>query len=62
MTIYATPFDDETKRATAASADSGFATIAEVIETMGSEHLSCSQRAVIYPGLMFSDYPLRLEP
>lgn len=62
MTIYATPFDDETKQATAASSDSGFANLTEVVDTMGPDHLSCSQRAVIYPGLMFSDYVLRLEP
>ena len=62
MTIYATPFDSDTLQATAASADSGFADLAEVIDTMGPEHLSRGERSVIYPGLMFSDYAVRLEP
>lgn len=61
MTIYATPFDDETKQATAASSDSGFTSIDEVVEAMGSEWLTCSDRAAVYPGLMFSDYVLRVE-
>jgi len=60
MTIYATPFDDETKQATSPSADSGFATLAEVVEAMGSEWLTCSGRAVVYPGVMFSDYKVSL--
>lgn len=58
MTIYCTPFDDETKQST----DSGFTTIAEVVDAMGGEWLTCSDRAVVYPGLMFSDYVLRVEP
>lgn len=60
MTIYATPFDDETKQATAPSTDSGFTTIGEAVEAMGAEWLACSERAVIYPGLMFSDYVVSL--
>lgn len=61
-TIYCTPFDDETKQSTGPSTDSGFTSIAEVLESMGCEFLSCSDRAVVYPGLMFSDYVLRVEP
>lgn len=61
MTIYATPFDDETKQATAASTDSGFTSISEAVEAMGPEWLTCSDRAAVYPGLMFSDYVLRVE-
>lgn len=59
--IYCTPFDDETKKATGPSTDSGFTTIAEVVDAMGGEWLTCSDRAVVYPGLMFSDYVLRVE-
>ena len=58
--IYATTFDDETKQATAPSADSGFTTIAEVVEAMGPDWLSCSGRAAIYPGVMFSDYEVSI--
>lgn len=61
MTIYATPFDDETKQATGQSTDSGFGTLVEVVEAMGGEFLTCSERAVVYPGLMFSDYVVRYE-
>lgn len=58
MTIYCTPFDQDTKQATSPSTDSGFTTIAEVVESMGGDWLSCSDRAVVYLGLMFSDYVL----
>lgn len=61
-TIYATSFDDDTKQATAQSADSGFTTIAEAVSMMGPDYLTCSERAVVYPGIMFSDYIVRLEP
>ena len=61
-TIYCTPFDDETKQSTGPSTDSGFTTISEVVDAMGGEWLTCSDRAVVYPGLMFSDYVLRVEP
>lgn len=60
MTIYATPFDEDTLQATAPSADSGFETIGDVIEAMGDGWKTCSGRAVIYDGLMFSDYPVAL--
>lgn len=60
MTIYATPFDDETKQAVAPSSDSGFDTIADVVDAMGDEWKTRSSRAVIYEGLMFSDYPVAL--
>jgi len=59
-TIFATPFNDETKQASSPSADSGFTSIAEVVESMGPEWLTCSERAVVYPGLMFSDYEVSL--
>ena len=58
--IYATTYDTETKQATSPSTDSGFTTIAEVVEAMGSEWVTCSGRAVIYPGVMFSDYKVAL--
>lgn len=61
MTIYATPFDEETKQTTGPSTDSGFTTIAEVVEALGGEWLTCSDRAAVYPGIMFSDYVLRVE-
>lgn len=61
-TIYATPFDNDTKLATGNSTDSGFGTLVEVVEAMGGEFLTCSERAVVYPGLMFSDYVVRYEP
>jgi hypothetical protein len=61
VTIYCTPFDDETKQSTGPSTDSGFTTISEVVDAMGGEWLTCSDRAVVYPGLMFSDYVLRVE-
>lgn len=61
MTIYATPFDPQTKQATGPSTDSGFCTIAEVVEAMGGEFLTCSDRAAVYEDLMFSDYVVRHE-
>lgn len=59
--IYATAYNDETKQATSPSADSGFTTIGEVVEAMGSEWLTCSGRAVVYPGVMFSDYEVAID-
>lgn len=61
VTIYATPFDNETKKATGQSTDSGFSNIGEVIDAMGGEWLSLSDRAVTYPSLFFSDYVIRRE-
>lgn len=62
MIIYATPFDNDTKATTGPSTDSGMASIDQVVELMGPDWLTCSQRAVVYPGVMFSDYVLRIEP
>lgn len=62
MTIYATPFDEQTKQSTGPSADSGFQTIDEVVEALGDEFKTRSNRCVVYPGVMFSDYVLRVEP
>ncbi|MNR58362.1 hypothetical protein D3C85_1793420 [compost metagenome] len=62
MTIYATPFDPGTGQPTAGSTDSGFTTLDEVVEAMGSDYRSRGVRCVIYADLMFSDYVLRLEP
>ena len=61
MIIYATPFDPQTKQATGPSTDSGFSSTVEVVEAMGGEFLTCSERAVVYAGLMFSDYVVRYE-
>ena len=61
MTIYATPFDPQTKQATGPSSESGFDMIAEVVEAMGGDFLTCSDRAVVYDDLMFSDYVVRYE-
>lgn len=61
MTIYATPFDNDTKDSTGPSTDSGMTSIDQVVELMGPDWLTCSQRAVVYPGVMFSDYVLRIE-
>lgn len=58
MIIYCTPFDEETKQVTGPSADSGFETIGDVVDAMGDDWKTCSGRAVIYDGLMFSDYRL----
>ena len=62
MTIYLTPFDDTTKQATAASSDSGFSTLAEAVEMLGPDWLTCSSRAVVYPCVMLSDFVVRAEP
>lgn len=35
MTIFATPFDPETRKATAVSTDSGFATLEQVRAALG---------------------------
>lgn len=60
MTIYSTPFDPETKQATAPSVDSGFSDLGEALACMG-EPISASQRTVIYPGLAFTDYPVCVD-
>jgi len=56
MTIFITTFDPDTKDPLSPSLDSGFASLAEVVEVMGAGWLSCSARLVIYPGVAFSDY------
>lgn len=60
MTIYLTPFDPQTKRATAPSADSGFLSLQAAVACFGPGHLTLSQRAAVYPNIMLSDYPVRL--
>lgn len=61
MTIYATPFDTSTLRCTAPSVDSGFPDLAAVQAAMGPP-VSMSPQTIIYPGVIFSRIPWRLEP
>lgn len=61
MTIYATPFDPHTLQCTAPSVDSGLPSLAAVIDAMGPP-VSVSPQTVVYPGLIFSRIPWRLEP
>lgn len=59
--IYITTFDPVTKRANAASTDSGFPTLDAVRACMGDGWLRSSGRVVVYPGgVAFSDYPFLL--
>lgn len=63
MTIYSTPFDPDAphKLPAAASVDSGFESLDEVVSVMGGEYLTRSDGAVIYPGLMFSRYVVSVD-
>lgn len=54
MTIYATPFDPETRKATSVSTDSGFDSMGQAVDTMG-EPLKRTEAFLIYPGaVLFS--------
>ena len=48
MTIYATPFDVNTMKWTAASSDSGFKSLNEVIQAMGSKPIARYPKFIIY--------------
>ena len=62
MTIYATPFDAETRKPTGHSANSGFVTLEQVVETMGPP-VKQTDALAIYPGaVLFSRTPFYLGP
>lgn len=58
--IYLTTFDTTTMQATAASTDSGFSDLGQVVACMGPpKHQQA--RWMTYPdGVAFSDFPFRL--
>ena len=66
MTIYATPYDEATSTPTGPSADSGFTSINQVIDTMGSEYERGNNRVVVYgrgkDQVIFSDFILHVDP
>ncbi|MNE94658.1 hypothetical protein D3C80_1926500 [compost metagenome] len=62
MTIYLTTFDPDSGLPMGPSADSGFSSLAEVIEAMGKEYRSLTERSVVYEGVAFASYPVRVEP
>ena len=66
MTIYVTPFSNSTKQTTGPSADSGFASIADVVAALGEPVAPARARTAIYgPGeerVIFSDYVFRVDP
>lgn len=58
--IYATPFDPNTRHPTGHSTDSGFATLEQVVETLGPP-VKQTDALVIYPGaVLFSRTPFYL--
>lgn len=48
MTIFATPFKASNLECTGHSVDSGFESIDQVVELMGSEHVTRTPRLVVY--------------
>ena len=65
MTIYATPFRASDKQTTGPSVDSGFESINQVVETMGSDFIKRFPSLVIYgPGedrIVFSYLIFRID-
>jgi len=60
MTIYATPFNPETREPTGYSTDSGFSTLDQVVAAMGPP-LERTEALVVYPGaVLFSRLPFWL--
>lgn len=63
MTIYATPFDNCTKKTTGKSTDSGFESLDQVVMMMG-EPLKTTQQMVIYGDkvnrIVYSTFPFTL--
>jgi len=55
-TIYATPFDQATKQPTGASTDSGFASLNDVVTTMGKPIHEYKRMVIYSPGVVFSDF------
>lgn len=57
MTIYATPYDPETKQCTGASVDCGFTELRQVTDVLGPAPVG-GQRWVGYPdaGVAYSDF------
>lgn len=64
MTIYLTPYNPTTEKATGPSVDSGFPTIQDACDLLGDGWATAGQRTVLYPaqGLAVTDYVLRVEP
>lgn len=58
MTEFTTSPDGEHRYATGPSIDSGFESLDQVVEVMGSEYLTRGPRQVIYPGMVFDDHGL----
>lgn len=63
MTVYFTPYDPDTLKTTGPSTDSGFQTVAEAVQCLGTDWATCSNRAAFYPaaGLAVTDYVLQLD-
>ena len=65
MTIYATPFLLSTLKATAPSFDSGFESLNQVVELMGSEYRLKTAGLVIYGDnderVLYSKIPFRID-
>lgn len=59
--IYATPFRVSDKKTTGPSVDSGFTSLDQVVQFMGGDFVSQSQRVIIYGGesdssIAYSDF------
>ena len=57
MTIYVTPL----KPSDALSVDSGFESLAEVVETLGTPEKMPTPRMVFYSDAVFSNFAFRLD-
>lgn len=55
--IYITEFDPVSLQCISLSVDSGFATLGDVIETMGIPNSIPTPRVAIYSCIAFSDFP-----
>lgn len=60
-TIYATSFDNDTKEIHGYSVDSNMKSFNEVINLIGDNTIKKTSKMIIYPGIVFSDFPFKLE-
>ncbi len=61
MIIYATSFNKDDKEIIDLSVDSSFKSISNVVNAIGDKYIKLTKRMVIYDGVVFSDFPFKLD-
>ncbi len=61
MTIFVTNFDPNDLDNPGPSTDSGFQSLEQVIELVGSDYRTKSERTVVYEGVVFSDFVFSID-